>query len=193
MVADRFVLFLLELYDVGLLRNIGGLGGCLRLLKFTFGYPDGDPVLQTFDFRQDFLLARFKLGSLEVVLGAHHEHRVLFVGDRVLRLFLDDLAIDLPNLGGFLEVTFLLRGRVELDDDIALLDRLTVGGQPDDLQIRCLRRRDGHGVETLDFSPCTDRLNELPALNPRRWDLSHRGRPKLQPRVGDGNQQDGYE
>src|SRR5262249_15159835 len=65
------------------------------------------------------------------------------------------LALRGADAGVLLDKILFLLHRVELDNDVALMYRLTRFGQPDDTRRRHLGSGQNHGTGALDFAACT--------------------------------------
>ena len=126
------------------------------------------------------MFAGFQLGPLQVVLRLHDHHGVLLVGDGVLRFGLQDLAVHLADFRLLPRVGFLLRRRIEGNDNLPLLDRLAVFGQADDRQVGSLRRGDNDRLFAFEFSSRSHRGQEVALLDAGRRHCRRRRSIKAQ-------------
>ena len=93
------------------------------LRQSAFGDADVDTVLRPLDRGEDLGLARIQFGPLHIVFGLHEAHRIRLVGHVVRGFGLHNLAIGGLDTKLAVSVILLLGRCVELDDNLAFLDR----------------------------------------------------------------------
>ena len=186
----------LEDLQIGLGRLALEGVGRLVLVERRHGLLDREVVLLDRDLRQQLVLRLFEPGPRQRRLGQHDLAVVPRPGGVLGRCLLQDLLIEVVQLGASIEGGSDLGLPVELDEQVALADGGARLDQPGDHQRLSVgtgepRRRDRRGLHRFDRAAQADAVDELAALDFRRGGAPRRlpgfGTPGIPHQCHDGH------